>query len=62
MADGNVVAEITSAVYSPALGKTVGLAYVRTEAIEKRPPMTVEGSDPPIPAKLTIAQNSSVAV
>lgn len=62
VADGNAVAEITSAVYSPALGKTVGLAYVRTEAIEKRLPMTVEGSDPPIPAKLSIAQNSSVAV
>jgi aminomethyltransferase len=61
-ADGNTVAEITSAVYSPALGKTVGLAYVRTEAIEKRLSMTVEGSDPPITAKLTIAQNSSVAV
>jgi tRNA-modifying protein YgfZ len=62
VADGNAVAEITSAVYSPALGKTVGLAYVRTEAIEKRLPMTVEGSDPPIAAKLAIAQNSSVAV
>jgi len=66
LANGNAVAEITSAVYSPALGKTVGLAYVRTEAIEKRPPMTVEGSDPPvvakIAAKLAVAQNSSVAV
>jgi folate-binding protein YgfZ len=62
VANGNAVAEITSAVYSPALGKTVGLAYVRTEAIEKRPPMTVEGSDPPVVAKLAVAQNSSVAV
>jgi folate-binding protein YgfZ len=62
VAGGNAVAEITSAVNSPALGKTVGLAYVRTEAIEKALPLTVEGSDPPIRAKLTIAQNSSVAV
>jgi aminomethyltransferase len=62
VADGNAVAEITSAIYSPALGKTVGLAYVRTEAIEKRLPMTLEGSDPPITAKLSVAQNSSVAV
>jgi aminomethyltransferase len=62
VADSNAVAEITSAVYSPALGKTVGLAYVRTEAIEKRLPMMVEGSNPPIIAKLAIPQNSSVAV
>jgi tRNA-modifying protein YgfZ len=62
VADGNAVAEITSAIYSPALGKTVGLAYVRTEAIEKKLPMTVEGSDPPVTATLAVAQNSSVAV
>ncbi len=30
-ADGKDVAEITSALYSPGLGKTVALAYVRTE-------------------------------
>jgi aminomethyltransferase len=62
VADGGTVGEITSAVYSQALGKTVGLAYVRTEAIEKKPPMTVEGSDPPATAKLAIAKNSAVAV
>jgi aminomethyltransferase len=62
LADGNTVAEITSAVYSPGLARTVGLAYVRTEALEKKPPMTVEGSDPPVPARLAIPQNSSVAV
>lgn len=56
------VAEIASAVYSPALGKSVGLAYARTEALENNLPMTVEGSDPPIAARLAIAQNSSVAV
>lgn len=64
LADGSAAGEITSAVYSPALGKTVGLAYVRTEALEKKAPMTVEGSDPPIAVRinLPVAQNSSVAV
>ena len=62
VADGSVVGEITSAVYSPGLGRTVALAYVRTEALEKKPAMTLEGSDPPITAKLAVAQNSSVAV
>jgi tRNA-modifying protein YgfZ len=62
LAAGNTVAEITSAVYSPGLARTVGLAYVRTEALENKPPMTVEGSDPPVAAKLAIPQNSSVAV
>lgn len=61
-ADGSTVGEITSAAYSPALEKSVGLAYVRTEAIEKKLPMTVEGSDPPIAVKLAVAQYSPVAV
>jgi folate-binding protein YgfZ len=62
--EGGAVGEITSAVYSPALGKTVGLAYVRTEALEQKLPMIVEGSDPPVSVriKLPVAQNSSVAV
>ena len=29
--------QVALAVYSPALRKTVGLAYVRTEALEKKP-------------------------
>ncbi len=49
--DGKDVAEITSAVYSPAVGETVGLAYVRTEAVREKPPMIVKESDPPITAR-----------
>lgn len=48
--DGNPVAEIASAAYSPALGEVVALAYVRTEAAHSKPEMTVAGSDPPIAA------------
>ena len=49
-ADGNNVAEIASAVYSPALGEVAALAYVRTEAAHTKPEMIVAGSEPPIPA------------
>lgn len=49
-AGGNNVAEIASAVYSPALGEVAALAYVRTEAVHAKPEMTVAGSEPPIPA------------
>src|SRR5581483_9950995 len=48
--DGNNVAEIASAVYSPALGEVAALAYVRTEAAHAKPEMIVAGSEPPIPA------------
>ena len=51
-ADGKDVAEIASAVYSPALGAIAALAYVRTEAAESKPDLVVTGSDPPIHAKL----------
>lgn len=47
---GNNVAEITSAVYSPASGEVVALAYVRTEAGQARPEMIVSGSDPQVVA------------
>ena len=50
LADGNPVAEISSAVYSPRLGEVVGLAYVRTEAVEKKPEMKVDGMEPAIRA------------
>ncbi len=50
--DGKDAAEITSAVYSPALGEVVGLAYVRTEAAREKPPMVVKESDPPIAARI----------
>ena len=51
-ADGADVAEISSAAYSPALGEVVGLAYMRSEALEKRPHMSVAGSDPELRASL----------
>ena len=49
-AEGADVAEISSAVYSPALGEVVGLAYVRAEAVRTRPRMIVAGTDPPVEA------------
>lgn len=51
-ANGKDVAEIASAVYSPALGKVAALAYVRTEAAESKPELVVTGSEPPIRALL----------
>lgn len=51
-ADGKDVAEIASAVYSPALNEIATLAYVRTEAAQAKPEMTVAGTDPPQKAKL----------
>jgi glycine cleavage system aminomethyltransferase T len=48
VSEGNKAGEVTSAVYSPALGRAVGLAYVRSETLEKNAPMTIEGSDPPV--------------
>ncbi|MBV8866494.1 MAG: folate-binding protein YgfZ [Acidobacteriaceae bacterium] len=47
---GADVAEISSAVYSPALNEVIGLAYVRTEAAHAKPAMTVAGSEPPVQA------------
>ncbi|MGA8026774.1 MAG: glycine cleavage T C-terminal barrel domain-containing protein [Bryobacteraceae bacterium] len=47
-ANGKDVAEIASSAYSPGLGEVVGLAYVRTEAAQEKPEMTVSGSEPPI--------------
>ena len=62
--DGASVGEITSAVYSPALQKTVGFAYLRTESLEKNLPITVEETGVPVRVRtaLPVAQNSSVAV
>jgi folate-binding protein YgfZ len=50
--DGKDVAEITSAVYSPALREVVGLAYVRTEAAQAKPEMVLSGIDPPVTASI----------
>jgi folate-binding protein YgfZ len=47
-AGGEIVGEITSAAFSPALGEVVALAYIRREAVEKKPEMVINGSDPAI--------------
>jgi folate-binding protein YgfZ len=44
-ADGNPTAEVVSSVFSPGLGKVVGLAYVRTELA--RPGEKLEGAAGP---------------
>ncbi len=49
---GKDAAEIASAVYSRALGAIAALAYVRTEAAESRPEMTVAVTEPPQRATL----------
>jgi aminomethyltransferase len=41
-------AEITSSAYSPALQEVVALAYVRAEALQNKPALTVADSAPPI--------------
>lgn len=51
-AGGKDVAEVSSAVFSPAWGAVAALGYVRTEAANTRPEMTVAGSEPPISAVL----------
>jgi aminomethyltransferase len=45
LAHGEPAAEIASAVFSPAVGEVVGLAYVRTQAVHERPEMTT-ATDP----------------
>ena len=50
--NGSDVAEITSAVFSPATGAVVGLAYVRSEAAEQKPVLAVTGSEPPVVARI----------
>ena len=52
LANGNPVAEITSAAFSPALGEVVALAYVRREALRDKPALLVAGSSPEIAAHL----------
>jgi folate-binding protein YgfZ len=52
MAGDTAAAEVTSSAYSPALGQVVGLAYVRAEALQNKPPLTVAESAPPIEAYL----------
>jgi tRNA-modifying protein YgfZ len=52
LANGHPVAEITSAVYSPGMGEIVGLAYVRREALQEKPPLVVAGASPELAACL----------
>lgn len=51
-AEGVNAAEVTSAVYSPALGEVVGLAYARIEAIHNKPPLVTAESNSAIEAYL----------
>ena len=52
--EGADVGEISSAAYSPALKEIAALAYVRTEALEKKPQMQLAGSgEPPVLASFT---------
>jgi folate-binding protein YgfZ len=46
---GKEVGEVASAAYSPALGKTVALAYVRTGEVPSGTQLTVNGN----PARIT---------
>ncbi|HEY6987361.1 MAG TPA: glycine cleavage T C-terminal barrel domain-containing protein [Bryobacteraceae bacterium] len=64
IASDGAAGEITSAVFSPALQKIVGFAYIRTESLEKKMPMTAEetGSSVQVRTTSAVAQNSSVAV
>ena len=57
-ADEKDIAEITSAVFSPALEEVVGLAYVRTEAADGKFEMTVSGSEPPVTAYVVSSPRS----
>jgi folate-binding protein YgfZ len=50
--NGAEVAEISSAVYSPALREVVGMAYVRTEAIQSTADLVLAQSAPPIRVSL----------
>lgn len=50
MAGDGAAAEVTSSAYSPARGEVVALAYVRAEALQNKPPLTVAESAPPIEA------------
>ncbi|MCU1293933.1 MAG: glycine cleavage protein (aminomethyl transferase) [Bryobacterales bacterium] len=50
--NGQNVAELTAAAYSPALGEVVALGYVRTEGTIGNPEFAIAGSDPAIAARL----------
>jgi folate-binding protein YgfZ len=52
LAGDAAAAEITSSVYSPALQEVVALGYVRAEALQNKPALTVAESVPPVAAYL----------
>jgi aminomethyltransferase len=50
VANGEPVAELASATFSPAFGEVVGMAYVRSHAVQSKPEMTVADTEPAIKA------------
>lgn len=60
-AGGADAAEIASAVFSPALGEVVALAYVRTEAECNRPALALKGSEPPVEATFVVKSNPTAS-
>ncbi len=50
VANGEAVAELASAAFSPALGEVVGMAYVRSHALQNKPEMTVAETEPAVKA------------
>lgn len=50
LANGETVAEIASAAFSPALGEVAALAYVRSHAVQNKPEMTVAETEPAVKA------------
>jgi tRNA-modifying protein YgfZ len=51
-ANGKDAAEITSAIYSPALEEVAALAYVRTDALVNAPEFILAGAEPPLRGRL----------
>jgi len=50
IANGEPAGEIASAVFSPELGEVVGFAYVKAQALQDRPEMAVDGTEPAVKA------------
>lgn len=50
VANGEAAAELVSAAFSPALGEVVGMAYVRSHALQNKPEMTVAETEPAVKA------------
>ena len=50
VANGEAAGELASAAFSPALGEVVGMAYVRSYALQNKPEMTVAETEPAVKA------------